>query len=205
MTFFRSAFPPTRIGWVRFVFHKYEKDPDDKFGRGIEIFFKDSFDTQFINARNEMGTTNLPDDIMSQTDCDEQLADVAKDLPEGYYEVVGEFWYEDDPGFDSPNGPAEFDCWWWMVNPQFMKLSEEQIKKWLPTPPPPPEQAWEHNTSISQGGRMNNQCAQCKKWAHSCSSCGYMPWEEETYCSENCWKAAGSPKEPEIHDEHVQS
>jgi hypothetical protein len=100
------------------------------------------------------------------------------------------------------DGPAEADAWWWIEKPKFLKLTEEQEKTYLPPPPPPPAQEWEHGVRDEQGGRSNYQCPQCKRWAHRCGSCGWMGWAEETYCSENCWKAAGSPKEK---DEHVQS
>lgn len=59
--------------------------------------------------------------------------------------------------------------------------------------PQAPEQAWEHVTVEKEGDRYHHQCPQCKRWCHRCGSCSYMTAEEEAYCSENCWKAAGSP------------
>jgi len=189
--------PPMHTGWVRFIFHKYEKEPDDKFGHGIEIYQTESFELGFINQNPKHGPHDMVAEEISNAGADDQIAEVAKDLQPGFYEVVGEFWYEFDPGESTPNGPAEPEGWWWIEKAQFLELTEEQAEFYLPPTPPPKPQAWEHNTFDAEGDKHHHQCPSCKKWSHRCSSCSYMGWEEETYCSENCWKAAGCPTGPE--------
>lgn len=80
-----------------------------------------------------------------------------------------------------------------IVNGLNSSVSMANAVKWM-NRPRPPEQAWEHNTVEQEGGRYHHQCPSCKRWAHRCSSCSWMSPEEEAYCSENCWKAAGSPE-----------
>lgn len=59
--------------------------------------------------------------------------------------------------------------------------------------PKEPEQLWECQTSDKEEGRRHNQCPTCKRWFHDCGSCDNLYIPNTNYCSENCWKSAGSP------------
>ncbi len=190
-------FGPAKLGRARFVVEKFDKDPKVLWDNGLEIYHSDSFYDDFISTSSEHGVMDFAADVLGEHEFAEGLRDILKDAENGFYEIVGDLHYEFDPGFDSPNGPAEADAWAWLEKPEFVKLTEKQASWWIPPPPPPPPQAWEHNTKDAREGRFTEQCAHCKKWVHRCSNCSYMDWAEENYCSENCWKAAGSPKDPQ--------
>lgn len=196
MSFESRHFGPEVIGRARFIVHKYEKDDKaPSWERGIEILDWSAFDSGFISQRSEHGPMDMASEVISEMSQEEQLADVLKDFPYGFYEVVGDVEYEFDPGFDSPNGPAEADAWWSLINASTQPLTEKQADWWIPKPPPP-EQAWEHSKRAERSDRYNTMCNGCGEFVHRCGSCSYMDWAEHNFCSENCWKHAGSPKDP---------
>lgn len=122
----------TPIGIARFTFEKMEKSEGTKWNDGIEIYHWESFYTKFL-ADNKFYGQDFLHEAISESDKGKVLSQVAENLIPGFYEVIGDVYYEFDPGYDSPNGPAEPDEWWWLENCRFAQLDEDQLKYWLPT------------------------------------------------------------------------
>jgi hypothetical protein len=183
----------TKKGYVRFVVEKYEDGGKKKF----EIHFTEAFCSEFVCNKFFM-----PDWIQEEisNSCPEDiLEDVLKSYIDGWYEIVGEFWYDSWTGF---NGEVdEFDSCWDIRGAQIQPLQKAQWEVFVPPPAPPPhvEPEWEHATVDAHDGRYSHQCPQCKRWCHRCSNCDYMDWRESTWCSELCWKAAGAPLDQETY------
>lgn len=160
-----NYFGPAKIGIARFIVHKFELEPEEKkrfpWRRGIEILEQDAFDDGFISQRFKHGPMDMAKETIGESDGEEQMSEILKDQPEGFYEIVGDLHYEFDPGYDSPNGPAEADSWWWLENARTAKLSEEQTKWFLPEEPQEQHHVW----CNYQSGEVDKcrQCADLKK------------------------------------------
>lgn len=111
---------PERAGMIRIVLEKRAKP-----GRGheVEVLFYETFDTGLCRGT---GPANTAKHMAAELGVDQPAAEAADSLPPGLYELVGDFMYEFDPGFDSPNGPAEPDAWWWIDNEMVQAVTEEQ-------------------------------------------------------------------------------
>lgn len=114
------------IGYIRFIFIKTDGELGP-FDSGIDVLESETFDAGFVMSRSEFGPMNWTHKATSELGPEEQIAEAAKNLPAGFYEMYGEVWYEYDPGLDTPNGPAEPDDWWWLQNEKFLKLTDKQI------------------------------------------------------------------------------
>jgi hypothetical protein len=177
----------SKKGYVRLVLEKYEEDGKKKF----EIHHTDSFSINF--ACNKFFFPDWIQEEISNSCPEDVLEDLLKNHVDGWYEIVGEFWYA---GWESFNGETtEYESCWEIRGEGVQQLQEEQWKFFIPPPPPPPhvEPEWEHATVEEKGGRYHHQCPSCERWCHRCDNCSYMDWRESTWCSEKCWKEAGAP------------
>ena len=89
----------------------------------IEILYTETFDSGMCGKD---GPAENVHSLITETGVDEQARDAAKGLGPGYYEIVGDARCEYDPGYDSPNGPAEPDAWWELCNESVQRLTGEQ-------------------------------------------------------------------------------
>ena len=120
-----------KIGIARFVFERIEKSEDTKWNHGIEVYQWDAFSTNFLASAKSYGYDHVIEVISEcgQGEVLDQVCDELKLAP-GFYEIIGDVYYEFDPGFDSPNGPADPNEWWWLENATALKLTDEQVKRW---------------------------------------------------------------------------
>ena len=109
------------VGMIRIV---AEKSPRaDSAGDEVEVLFYETFETGLCEA---LHTARTAQDTVSELGVEKPAAEALSGMPHGFYELVGEVRYEFDPGFDSPNGPAEPDAWWWLDNERAQAITEEQ-------------------------------------------------------------------------------
>ncbi len=81
-----SADELSHLGYVRAFVRMWEKDPNDKWDKGIEIMSMETF---------ELGLRSTPgrhDCIHEEVDLDE-LSTLLEDKPHGFYEIYGKFYY----------------------------------------------------------------------------------------------------------------
>lgn len=107
------------IGWARFIFRKY---PRDSYDCGIEVIRIDTFDNGFIGTR-KWGPEDMVREAV-QDGVDAELAYRFGHLDDGFYEAVGEIWYEYRPGESTPEVPAEPNSWWWLRGPAVTPIEE---------------------------------------------------------------------------------
>lgn len=121
-----------KIGIARFTFQKMEKSEDTKWNHGIEIYHWESFNIDFLANSKTYGYDHLYE-VIRECGQEEVLALVCEELKleTGFYEIIGDVYYEFDPGYSSPSGPAEPNEWWWLENARFIKLDEERINHWV--------------------------------------------------------------------------
>lgn len=129
-----THFGPIYIGWARFVFEKitFLEEDANKLSHEIVVHRADTFDIGFIHERSAFGPKDLVADAIGEFGSDAQLKVISADLDPGFYEVVGEVWYEGYWGTNTPDDPAETDANWTLEKPRFLKLTDKMAEAWLP-------------------------------------------------------------------------
>lgn len=119
------------IGIARFIFQRMEKSDDTKWNHGIEIYDWKSFNSDFLSNAKRYGYDHTHT-VIAECGQEEVLDLVCDDLKlqPGFYEMIGDVHYEFDPGYDSPNGPADPNEWWWLENARYQTLDQEQVDYW---------------------------------------------------------------------------
>lgn len=74
-------------------------------------------------------------------------------------------------------------------------LALEEVWPWV-VAPGVDAGTWEYTKVPTKQSRYNTECPVCKHWFHECSNCSSVGWEEETFCSTECWVNAGKPEDP---------
>lgn len=129
-----DSFGPICIGWARFVFEKitFLEEDANKLSYEITVYRTDTFDIGFIHKRSAFGPKDLVAHAIGEFGSDAQLKSVSMGLDPGFYEVVGEVWYDGFLGISTPDGPAESDVNWTFENLRFLMLTDKMAEAWLP-------------------------------------------------------------------------
>jgi hypothetical protein len=121
----------TMQGLIRVVFEKRVAHAGgDGFARGarpveerVEVLMVETFETGLCGGRGPAGVVAW---VTGELGVEEQVLEASRDLGPGFYELVGEVWYEYDPGVSTPDHPAEPDAWWELRNEAVGGLTDEQ-------------------------------------------------------------------------------
>lgn len=121
---------PRQVGLVRAVFEKVDDRGTPPWLDDVELLYLDAFDTELTS-----GSVTAPMcqtiRLLNEFGVEERLSDEVEELEMGVYELVGEVWYEYDPGQSTPNGPAEPDAHVWLEECQLRRLTDEQAARFI--------------------------------------------------------------------------
>lgn len=98
----------------------------------VEVLWYETFDTGMCGDRGPAFTAHW---AVNEMGVDEQMIDAVSEFGEGFYEVLGEVWYEYHPGVSTPDGPAEPDAWWGLYGENVQKLTDEQASWFMESDP----------------------------------------------------------------------
>lgn len=115
----------TKEGLARFIVNKVDQDTG-QYAHGIEVWQADGFSFGLLSDGKYF--RDSVKEILREMPLEETLAPEIKDAPLGVYEIIGEVWYEYDPGENTPNGPAEPDAWWEFRDVKFAPVDPEMAK-----------------------------------------------------------------------------
>lgn len=132
-----------RIGIVRVVFEK-RVVTDERAAEArswdrerslseVEVLHHDTFETGFCGRH---GPARYANELVCESGLRERVEEATKGLLPGFHELIAEVHYEYDPGYSSPNGPAEPDVHWWLEDARTQPMTAEQARWFYEDPAP---------------------------------------------------------------------